>query len=74
MAKLGIPVTCTDIFGTWGSTWLDGLAPPQPHAGKMVSLRKVCALLAGEIALLEAAIPGLLEDHRGQVRSRGRAD
>ena len=47
LAKLGIPVTCTDIFGTWGSTWLDGLALPQPYAGKMASLRKVCAVLAG---------------------------
>ncbi len=25
LAKLGIPVTCTDIFGAWGNTWLDGL-------------------------------------------------
>ena len=25
LAKLGIPVTCTDIFGAWGSIWLDGL-------------------------------------------------
>lgn len=23
--KLGILVICTDIFGTWGSSWLDGL-------------------------------------------------
>ena len=22
LAKLGIPVTCTDIFGVWGNTWL----------------------------------------------------
>jgi hypothetical protein len=51
LAKLGIPVTCTDIFGAWGSTWLDGLALPQPYAGKMASLRKVCA--------------GLLEHHQG---------
>jgi transposase len=65
LAKLGIPVTCTDIFGVWGSTWLDGLALPQPYAGKMASLRKVCAVLAGEIALLEAAIAGLLEHHPG---------
>ncbi len=65
MAKLGIPVTCTDIFGVWGSAWLDGLALPQPYAGKMASLRKVCAVLADEIALLEAAIAGLLEDHQG---------
>jgi transposase len=30
LAKLGIPVTCTDIFGTAGSAWLDGLGLPQP--------------------------------------------
>jgi transposase len=65
LAKLGIPVTCTDIFGVWGSTWLDGLALGQPYAGKMASLRKVCAVLAGEIALLEAVIAGLVADHQG---------
>jgi transposase len=65
LAKLGIPVTCTDIFGVWGSTWLDGLGLPQPYAGKMASLRKICAVLAGEIALLEAVIAGLLKDHPG---------
>ena len=65
LAKLGVPVTCSDIFGVWGSTWLDGLALPQPYSGKMASLRKICAVLAGEIALLEAAIAGLLEDRQG---------
>ena len=65
MAKLGIPVTCTGIFGVWGSTWLDGLGLPQPYAGKMASLRKICAVLAGEIALLEAVIAGLVKDHPG---------
>ena len=65
LAKLGIPVTCTDIFGVWGSTWLDGLELPQPYAGKMASLRKICAVLAGEIAVLEAVIAGLLKDHHG---------
>jgi transposase len=34
LAKLGIPVTCTGIFGVWGSTWLDELALPQPYAGR----------------------------------------
>ena len=65
LAKLGIPVTCSDIFGVWGNIWLDGLALPQPYAGKVASLRKVCALLAAEIAVLEAAIASALEDHRG---------
>src|SRR5215470_17267173 len=49
LAKLGIPVTCTDIFGAWGSIWLDGLVLPQPYAGKMASLRKVCAVIVAEI-------------------------
>src|SRR5690242_14490790 len=61
LAKLGIPVTCTDIFGTWGNTWLDGLDLPQPYAGKVASLRALAAALATEIAMLEAAIAGLLE-------------
>jgi transposase len=65
LAKLGIPVTCTDIFGVWGNLWLDGLALPQPYAGKMASLRKICALLAAEIALLDTAIASLLEHHPG---------
>ena len=25
LAKLGIPVSCSDLFGTWGAAWLDGL-------------------------------------------------
>src|ERR1700760_1958500 len=53
LAKLGIPVTCTDIFGTWGNTWLDGLDLPQPYAGKVASLRQLNAELTGEITLLE---------------------
>ena len=27
LAKLGIPVTCSDTFGVWGNTWLEGLPP-----------------------------------------------
>jgi transposase len=30
LAKLGVPVTCSDIFGVGGSMWLDGLVLPQP--------------------------------------------
>ena len=41
LAKLGIPVPCTDIFGARGSTWLDGLNMPQPYAGKVASLRQL---------------------------------
>ena len=61
-------MTCTDIFGVWAAP-ADGLGLPQPYAGKMASLRKICAVLAGEIALLEAVIAGLLKDHPGYQQS-----
>jgi transposase len=60
LAKLGIPVTCTDIFGVWGNTWLDGLALGQPYAGKVASLRSLAGELTAEITVLEAAIADLL--------------
>jgi len=34
LAKLGIPVTCTDIFGTRGAQWLDELGLPSRTRGK----------------------------------------
>src|SRR5215831_13255181 len=59
LAKLGVAVTCTDIFGVWGNTWLDGLALPQPYAGKVASLRKLAGELTAEIGLLDAVIADL---------------
>src|SRR5215472_18093752 len=64
LAKLGIPVTCSDIFGGWGSTWLDELALPQPYAGKVASLRQLIGWLAAEISLLDTVIADLLEQHQ----------
>src|SRR6266478_3085927 len=49
LAKLGVPVTCTDIFGKAGLAWLDSLALPQPYAGKAASLRQIIAVLDAEI-------------------------
>jgi hypothetical protein len=43
LAKLGIPVPCSNLFGAFGLTWLDGLNPPQPYAGKVTSLRQLIA-------------------------------
>ena len=48
----GIPVTCTDLFGTWGTTWLDGLQESQPYAGKVCSLRQLIGALDAEITML----------------------
>jgi transposase len=65
LAKLGVPVTCTDIFGAAGSAWLDGLALPQPYAGKVTSLRQVAGALTAEITMLSGVIADLLAGDRG---------
>jgi len=65
LAKLGIPVTCSDIFGVWGSAWLDELALPQPYAGKVASLRSLIRGLTAEVAVLDQVIAGLLAGHDG---------
>ena len=65
LAKLGVPVTCTDVFGTAGSAWLDGLGLPQPYAGKVTSLRHLTGELTGEITMLSAVTADLLAHHRG---------
>jgi len=64
LAKLGIAVTCSDIFGVAGNIWLDELPLPQPYAGKVASLRTLIADLGTEIALLDAVIADLLEHQR----------
>ncbi len=65
LAKLGIPVTCTDIFGVAGSAWLDGLGLPQPYAGKVTSLRQLTGELTAEITMLSEVIADLLAGDRG---------
>ncbi len=65
LAKLGIPVTCTDIFGVAGSAWLDGLGLPQPYAGKVTSLRQLIAGLTAEITMLSEVITDLVAGDRG---------
>jgi transposase len=65
LAKLGVPVTCSDIFGTAGSAWLDGLALPQPYSGKVTSLRHLAGELTTEITMLGEVIASLLAGDRG---------
>jgi transposase len=65
LAKLGIAVTCSDLFGVWGNAWLDSLALPQPYAGKVASLRRLAGELDTEITILNAVIADLLEHHDG---------
>ncbi len=70
LAKSGIPVTRSDIFGPGGGIWLDGLPLPQPYAGKVASLRALTAVLDGEIARLEEQAAGLLAGDRGYAAIR----
>jgi transposase len=63
LAKLGIEVTCSDIFGAWGTQWLDELALPQPYSWKVASLRQLISWLTSEITVLEQVTAELLAGH-----------
>jgi transposase len=65
LAKLGLQVTCSDLFGAWGRSWMDGLALPQPYAGKVTSLRQLIGGLNTEITMLSEVIADLLAGHAG---------
>jgi transposase len=65
LAKLGIEVTCSDIFGAWGTRWLDELVLPQPYSWKVASLRQLVGWLSAEITVLEQVTADLLAGHDG---------
>src|SRR6266581_3847799 len=65
LGKLGVPVTCSDVFGAAGSAWLDQLGLPQPYAGKVTSLRQLAGELTTEISMLGDVIADLLAADRG---------
>jgi len=65
LAKLGIPVTYSDLFGVGGSAWLDELALPQPYRGKVGSLRSLIEVYTDEITVLDKTIADLLTGHTG---------
>jgi transposase len=70
LAKSGIPVTRSDIFGPGGGIWLDGLPLAQPYAGKVASLRALIAVLDGEIGRLEEQAAAVLAGDRGYAAIR----
>jgi len=65
LAKLGIAVPHTDLFGTGGQAWLDSLKLPQPYAGKVTSLRQLTGELTTEITMLSDVTSDLLAGDRG---------
>ena len=53
----------SDIFGAWGTQWLDELALPQPYSWKVASLRQLTGWLTSEITVLEQVTADLLAGH-----------
>jgi transposase len=70
LAKAGISVTRSDIFGRGGGIWLDQLVLPQPYAGKVASLRALMGVLDGEIGRLEEQAAGMLAADAGYAAVR----
>jgi transposase len=70
LAKCGIAVTRSDIFGPGGGIWLDGLPLPAPYAGKVASLRALIGVLDGEIARLGEQAAAMLAGDRGYAAIR----
>jgi transposase len=70
LAKCGIAVRRSDIFGPGGRAWLDGLVLPQPYAGKVAALRALMGVLDGQIALLEEQAAGMLAGDKGYAAVR----
>ncbi len=70
LAKCGVAVRHSDIFGRQGSAWLDQLMLPQPYAAKMASLRALAGVLDGEITRLGQQAAGMLDGHPGYAAIR----
>ena len=70
LAKCGITVRHSDVFGRFGSLWLDGLPLPQPYAGKVASLRALIGVLDTEIARLGEQAAGMLAGDKAYAAVR----
>jgi transposase len=70
LAKCGIAVTHSDIFGTGGGLWLDQLVLPQPYGAKVASLRALIAVLDGQVTALGGEAAGMLAGEPGYAAVR----
>jgi transposase len=70
LARLGVPVTHSDLFGRGGGLWLDQLVLPQPYAAKVASLRALIGVVDGQIALLGDQAAGMLAADPGYAAVR----
>jgi transposase len=70
LAKLGIAVTHSDLFGAGGGLWLDQLVLPAPYGAKAASLRALIAVLDGQVAALGAEAAAMLAGEPGYAALR----
>lgn len=67
LAKCGVQVSLTDLFGVAGNQLLDRLTLPAPYAARIASLRRVMADLDFEIDLFSGLARGRLVRDPGYV-------
>ena len=70
LAKCGVPVTHSDIFGRGGGLWLDQLVLPAPYGAKVASLRALTGVLDSQIAALGQEAAAVLARDRGYAAVR----
>ena len=67
LAKCGVQVSMTDLFGLAGTELLDRLQLPKPYAARIASLRRVIATLDFEIDAFAGQVRGRLARDPGFV-------
>jgi transposase len=65
LAKEGVAVAMSDLFGAGGVAMLDDCQLGEAYALRVKSLRELIAMLNGEITMLQALIDSALAGHRG---------
>jgi len=65
LAKEGVQVPMTDLFGVAGRRLLDGVSLGRAYEVRVESLRDVIGVCDREVAMLEREISVALEDHAG---------
>jgi transposase len=67
LAKCGIQVSMTDLFGLEGTELLDQLQLPKPYAARIASLRRIITVLDFEIDAFAGQVRGRLARDPGFV-------
>ena len=65
LAKCGVQVVASDLFGVAGTAVLDGLDLPAPYAARIASLRRLIDLLEFEIDIFAGLVRGRLATDPG---------